>query len=79
MNDQEAFKEFTRGVTVTLSAVGVFFLIVAIFGTADPEPVAEPIPSKGTFKVIDHYKNCDLVQYRNGMLADYKYFLDCPK
>ena len=42
-------------------------------------PVAEPVASRGTFKVIDHYKDCDLVQYQYNMLADYKYFLDCPK
>jgi hypothetical protein len=29
--------------------------------------------------VIDHYKDCDLVQYQYGLLSDYKYFLDCPK
>ena len=42
-------------------------------------PVAEPVASRGTFKVIDHYKGCDLVQYQYSMLADYKYFLHCPK
>jgi hypothetical protein len=45
----------------------------------DPKPVAEPTPSRGTFKVIDHYKDCDVVQYQYGLLSEYKYFLDCPK
>ena len=79
MTDKEAFNEFARGVAFTIGAVGVFFLIVAIFGTVDPQPVAEPIPSKGIFKVIDHYKDCDVVQYQYGLLAEYKYFLDCPR
>ncbi len=42
-------------------------------------PNPKPVASRGTFKVIDHYKDCDLVQYQYNMLADYKYFLDCPK
>jgi hypothetical protein len=79
MTDQEAFKEFAKGVTFTIGLAGVSFLLVAIFGTVDPQPVAEPVPSKGIFKVIDHYKGCDLVQYQYGLLSEYKYFLDCPK
>jgi hypothetical protein len=79
MTDKEAFNEFAKGVTLTIGIVGVLFLIVAIFGTVDLKPVTEPTPSKGTFKVIDHYKDCDVVQYQYGMLAEYKYFLDCPK
>jgi hypothetical protein len=79
MTDKEAFNEFARGVAFTIGSVGVLFLIVAIFGTVDPQPVAEPVPSKGIFKVIDHYKDCDLVQYQYGLLSEYKYFLDCPK
>ena len=79
MTDKEAFYEFARGFTVGLGIVGVAILFIAITTPNDPQPAAEPIPSKGTFRVIDHYKDCDLVQYRNGMLADYKYCLDCPK
>jgi hypothetical protein len=79
MTDQEAFNEFAKGVALTIGVVGVLFMIVAIFGTVDPQPVAEPVASQGTFKVIDHYKGCDLVQYQYNMLADYKYFLHCPK
>ena len=79
MTDKEAFNEFARGVALTIGVVGALFLIVAIVGTVDPQPVAEPIPSKGTFKVIDHYKDCDVVQYQNGMLAEYRYFLHCAK
>jgi hypothetical protein len=45
----------------------------------DPKPPSQPVASRGTFKVIDQYKGCDLVQYQYNMLADYKYFLHCPK
>jgi hypothetical protein len=45
----------------------------------DPKPPSQPVPSKGIFKVIDHYKDCDVVQYQYGLLSEYKYFLDCPK
>jgi hypothetical protein len=79
MTDKEAFNEFAKGVTLTIGIVGVLFLIVAIFGTVDPQPVAEPIPSKGVFKVVDNYKGCDVVRWALPSHAEYKYFLHCAK
>ena len=65
---------------VTGAIVGASVVILTLYMIkSDPQPVAEPTLSKGTFRVIDHYKDCDLVQYQYGMLAEYKYFLDCPK
>ena len=29
------------------------------------------------FKVVDTYKGCDVVEWHYGMLAEYRYFLDC--
>jgi len=74
MTDKEAFNEFAKGVALTIGVVAAAVLLFASL-----RPPEEPIPSKGTFKVIDHYKNCDVVQYQYGLLAEYKYFLDCPK
>jgi hypothetical protein len=34
-----------------------------------------PLPSEKRFTVVDKYKNCDVVRYRN--LGRYYYFLDC--
>ena len=74
MTDKEAFNEFAKGVTLTIGVVAAAVLLFASI-----RPPEELTPSKGIFKVIDHYKDCDLVQYQYNMLADYKYFLDCPK
>jgi hypothetical protein len=61
--------------TALIISIGLYYTIRQPVAKS----VAEPTPSKGTFKVIDHYKDCDLVQYQYNMLADYKYLLHCPK
>ena len=71
MTDKEAFNEFAKGVALTIGVTGVLFLIVGIFGTPDETP-------KENFAVVDTYKGCEVVRWGNG-LADYKYFLHCPK
>jgi len=63
-------------VLLTGSCLAVlYFVAPAILESFKPEP--QPVASKGNFKVIDHYNGCDVVQYQYGLLAEYKYFLDC--
>jgi hypothetical protein len=59
--------------------VGVVFITGLYVFTSDdePQPVAEPVEKHGTFTVVSEYKGCDVVQWHYGMLAEYKYFLDC--
>jgi len=76
MTNFEYYRTLTIGVIIGASTVILAFYMVK---PEPQQPVAEPVTSKGTFRVIDHYKDCDLVQYQYSMLADYKYFLDCPK
>jgi hypothetical protein len=76
MTNSEYYRTLIIGVIIGASTVILAFYMVK---PEPQQPVAEPTPSKGTFKVIDHYKNCDVVQYQYGLLAEYKYFLDCSK
>lgn len=67
-------KEFMRGVSITIGLVGIFVLFIAFIGTPDsPQKVGKPY-----FKVVDQYKNCDVVRYVDPSNR-YHYFLHCPK
>ena len=64
--DREAFREFARGVSVTLIVMGV---VLAIIGAPKEEPQQK-------FKVVDKYKECDIVRYTDPSNR-WNYFLDC--
>ena len=36
-------------------------------------------PLESSFEVVDKYKECDVVRYAPHQVAEYKYFLHCPK
>jgi len=40
---------------------------------------SKPSKPQSNFEVVDKYKNCDLVRWSDSGLAEYKYFLYCPK
>ena len=40
---------------------------------------SRPTPPETRFEVIDKYKECDVVRYAPHQVAEYKYFLYCPK
>ena len=56
-----------------------FFLSMFYVFTHDDKPKTHPITPKSNFTVVDHYKGCDLLRWNNNQLAEYKYFLYCPK
>ena len=56
--------------------VGMVFL-TGIYVFISPVENAEALDAKGSFEVVDTYKGCDVVQYTDGSMATYKYFLDC--
>lgn len=58
---------FLWGLAVlTLAAM----IIVTLFPGEEKSPDSK-------FKVIDHYRGCDVVQYNRTNLSNYIYFLDC--
>ena len=73
--DKYALKELIRGVGVFAGASVVFIIIMLIlahFATG-----GEPL--KPSFEAVDKYKECDVVRYAPHQVAEYKYFLHCPK
>lgn len=75
MTDREALNEFLRGVAVTIGLIGVLILFIAFIS-------APELPQNGVespkFRVVDQYKNCDVVRYTDPSNR-YRYFLDCSK
>ena len=71
--DKYALKEFLRGAGIIGVVVGLFIL----FASLTLQSQNPPVESQST-KVIGTYKECDIIQWHYGPLAEYKYFLYCP-
>ena len=72
-DDKAALKEFMRGVAFTIGLVGVAILGIAVMSGGD-------VPGhKQSTEVVGTYKDCDIIQWHYSALAEYKYFLHCPK
>ena len=72
-DDKQFLKEFLRGGATIGIVVGGFILLVSLLWQSENPPVE----SQST-KVIGTYKECDIIQWHYGPLAEYKYFLYCP-
>ena len=76
---------YALGLVTGFCLASLYFMAPAILESfkqpqlQEPEPVTEPVEKHGTFTVVSEYKGCDVVQWHYGMLAEYKYFLDCSK
>ena len=73
--DKYALKELLRGVGVFAGASAIFIIILLVLAyfASGGEPL------KPSFEVVDKYKECDVVRYAPHQVAEYKYFLHCPK
>ena len=74
MNKIDYYKAVLLGVVIGMAFLSFFYVF-----THNDEPNKQPITSKSNFEVVDHYKGCDLLQWTNSQLAQYKYVLYCPK
>ena len=72
-DDKSFLKEFLRGAGTIGIIVGLFILFIALTIKQNP-----PVESQST-KVVGTYKECDIIQWHYGPLAEYKYFLYCEK
>jgi hypothetical protein len=72
-DDKQFLKEFLRGAGIIGVVVGLFIL----FASLTLQSQNPPVESQST-KVIGTYKECDIIQWHYGPLAEYKYFLYCP-
>ena len=74
MNTADYYRAVLLGVIV---GMGLLSLMVLIH---PGENVKEPVDTKGSFEVVDTYKDrCDVVRYTVPIEAKYHYFLDCNK
>lgn len=73
-DDKEALKEFLRGAAgvIGAGAVAIAILIVSFISWGD-----SPTEHSQETKVVGTYKECDIIQWHYGPLAEYKYFLYC--
>jgi len=76
-SDKEFLKEFLRGV----AGASMFFIVFIVFcliiiSMSGTKTVTDEEQST---KVVGTYKDCDIIQWHYGALAEYKYFLHCPK
>ena len=72
MTNQEAFREFVRGMAFVFLVLIVFLSIVLALGKSEDKPQPED-----RFKVVDQYGPCEVVRYAPKNGSNYAYFLDC--
>jgi hypothetical protein len=73
-DDKQFLREFLRGSGFVGIVVGLFILIISLLSQSQNSPVESQ-----SIKVVGTYKGCDIIQWHYGALAEYKYFLHCPK
>ena len=71
-DDKQFLKEFLLSSGFIGIVVGLFILFVSLLSQSQNPPVE----SQST-KVVGQYKECDIVQWHYGPIAEYKYFLYC--
>ena len=71
MTDFEYHKTLVIGVIIGASITILAFYML--------KPENPPVTPKTNFEVVDTYKDCKVIQWTDGMQAEFKYFLDCSK
>ena len=74
-DDKYALKELLRGFGVFAGASAVFIIIMIVLAYFS----SGGKPLESSFEVVDKYNECDVVRYAPHQVAEYKYFLYCPK
>ena len=66
--------------TLVIGAIIGASICILGFYMIKPSPESHTVTPKSNCAVVDTYKDrCDVVQWTDGSLATYKYFLDCSK
>ncbi len=73
MTDTEYYKTLVVG-----AIIGASITILAFY-MLKPGPQNHTVTPKTNFAVVDTYKDCKVIRWTDGMQAEFKYFLDCPK
>ncbi len=73
MTNTEYYKTLVVG-----AIIGASITILAFY-MLKSEPQNHTFTPKTNFAVVDTYKDCKVIQWTDGMQAEFKYFLDCSK
>ena len=76
-DDKQFLKEFLRGFGGA-SIIFIVFCLLCLLTIWTSGSNSETDNEQST-KVVGTYKDCDIIQWHYGPLAEYKYFLHCPK
>ena len=71
------FPNYALGLFTGFCLAGFYFMLPAMVdGFRTPAEAQKP---KTNFEVVANYQGCDIIRWENSMLAEYKYFMKCPK
>lgn len=71
------FPNYALGLVTGFCLGCLYFMLPTIIdGFRTP---AGPKPEPQRFEVVANYQGCDIIRWENSMLAEYKYFMKCPK
>ena len=70
------YRAVLLGVVIGMGFLSLFYVFLSPVENVKP---VEALDDKGTFTVVSQYKQCDVVRWNYGMLANYQYFLHCDK
>ena len=74
MKSTDYYRAVLLGVVIGMGFLSLFYVFLS------PGENAEALDTKGTFTIVDTYKDrCDVVRYTVPIEAKYHYFLDCNK
>ncbi len=65
--------------TLVIGAIIGASICILGFYMLKPSPESHTVTPKSNFAVVDTYKDCKVIQWTDGMQAEFKYFLDCSK
>ena len=80
MTDSEYYRTMALAEYCLTMALGAIVgASVVILGLYMVKPGSQqPVAPESNFEVVDKYKNCEVVRWTNGQLANYQFFLHCP-
>jgi hypothetical protein len=75
-DDKFALKEFITGAGVVVGVIAALLIVLFVLANGSTD-VSNPTSSNA--EVVGKYKECDIIQWTQHNLAEYKYFLYCEK
>ena len=78
-SDKQFLKEFLSGFGGASVVFIALCMILALTIWASGSSTETGTNEGQSTKVVGTYKECDIIHWHYGALAEYKYFLHCPK